>query len=105
MAQYDVYANPSTAQREAFPYVVVLQSDQLDFFVSRFVMPLAKLPHRPEKSPHRLVQSLEIEGQVVYLAAHMCAALPAQILKNPITHLQSERQFFIDALDAVVSGI
>jgi toxin CcdB len=105
MAQYDVYANPSAAQRDGFPYVVVMQSDQLDHYSSRFVMPLARLPRRPEKAPRRLVQALEIEGEILYLAAHMCAALPAQLLKNPTTHLQAERQLFIDALDAVVSGI
>ena len=92
-------------KRGGFPYVVVLQSDQLDFYSSRLVMPLARLPHRPEKSPRRLLQSLEINGEVLYLAAHMCAALPAHILKNPSTHLQVERQLFVDALDAVVSGI
>lgn len=105
MAQYDVFENPSVAQRGGFPYVVVLQSDQLDFYSSRFVMPLARLPRPPAKSPRRLVQSVEIEGEVLYLAAHMCAALPAHILNKPSTHLQAERQLFVDALDAVVSGI
>lgn len=105
MAQYDVYENPSVAQRGGFPYVVVLQSDQLDVYASRLVMPLARLPHRPEKSPRRLSQSLEINAEVLYLAPHMCAALPANILKKPTAHLGAERQLLIDALDAVISGI
>ncbi len=30
MAQFDVYANPTAAGRDGFPYLVVLQSDPLD---------------------------------------------------------------------------
>lgn len=41
MAQYDVYANPSSSAATGIPYVVVIQSDLLDALATRLTMPLA----------------------------------------------------------------
>ena len=50
MAQFDAYDNPSAGQREAFPYFVVLQSDQLNHYSTRLVMPLARARPRSASS-------------------------------------------------------
>jgi toxin CcdB len=105
MAQFDVFENPNVAQREGFPYLVVLQSDQLDHLSMRLVMPLARLAERPANAPRRLAQTIAIEGEAVHLAAHLCAALPARLLRKPVASLPHEAALFIDALDAVISGV
>lgn len=105
VAQYDAYLNPNAAQREAFPYLVVVQSDQLDHYSTRFVMPLARLPRAPKGAPRRLAQTVEVEGERCYLAAHLCAPLPAKLLRKPVASLRGEAGVFRDALDAVISGV
>ena len=105
VAQYDAYLNPNAAQREAFPYLVVVQSDQLDHYSTRFIMPLARLPRAPKGAPRRLAQAVEVEGERCYLAVHLCGPLPAKLLRKPVASLRGEAGVFRDALDAVISGV
>ncbi|MDR2000070.1 MAG: CcdB family protein [Zoogloeaceae bacterium] len=105
MAQYDVYTNPNAQQQRAFPYLVELQSDQLRHYSTRLLMPLARLPDTLADLPRRLTETVEVDGERFYLAAHLCAPFPAQLLRRPVTSLRHEASLFVDALDAVISGI
>ena len=105
MAQFDAYANPSAGQREAFPYFVVLQSDQLDHYSTRLVMPLARAPAQVPELPRRLSQPVSLLGERLYPAPHLVAALPRTLLKRPVGSLRGDAAALIDALDAVVSGV
>ena len=105
MAQFDAFANPNVGQRVAFPFVVVMQSDQLRHHSTRFVMPLARLPRAPADAPRRLALTVEVNGERLYLAPHLSAALPAGLLKAPVVSLKREADVLIDALDAMVSGV
>jgi len=105
MAQFDVYLNPTPAARPGFPFLVVLQSDQLGHLPTRLVMPLQRLERNPTDLPRRLSQTVVIEGERLYLAAHQCAAMPVRALRKPIGSLAGEQGLLRDALDAVVSGI
>jgi toxin CcdB len=105
VAQFDTHANPSAAQREVFPYVVVIQHDQLARYSTRLVMPLSRMPSPPKGQPHRLSQSVEVKGERLWLAPHLCAAVPTRVLGRVVASLRAERGRFVDALDAVVSGV
>jgi hypothetical protein len=105
MRQFDAFANPNVAQRVAFPYVVVMQSDQLALHNTRLVMPLMRLPRPPEDAPRRLSASIAVEGEHLYPAAHLCGALPTRLLRSSAGSLRDQSHLLIDALDAVVSGI
>ena len=105
MAQYDVYPNPTAAQREAFPYFVVLQSDQLAQFSTRLVMPLARAPVPAGVLPRRLSQTVQVAGERLMLAPQLCAALPERLLRKPVVSLRASAATFTDALDAVLSGV
>ena len=105
MAQFDVYENPNVSQREGFPYLTVLQNDQLDHLSTRFVMPLARLRRPPAQAPRRLAQVVSIGGEELHPAAHLCAPLPARLLRKPIASLASEAQALMDAIDAVLAGV
>lgn len=105
MPQFDAYENPNVAQRPAFPYFVVLQSDQLDHFNTCLTMPLARSRSSGLKPPRRLAQTVHVNGENLYLAPHLLAALPRALLKQRVVSLRADAALFIDALDAVVSGV
>lgn len=105
MAQFDTFENPNVAQRVSFPYLVVMQSDQLSHHSTRFAMPLARLPRPPADSPKRLSPTVLVRGETVYPSAHLCGAWPAHLLRLPVATLQPQADLLRDALDAVVSGV
>lgn len=105
MAAFDLHLNPSPRERAGFPYVVVMQSGQLDFLPTRLVMPLQRLSRAPTGVPARLVQPVVVDGETLYPAAHQCAAIPARALRQPAGSLHDQQGVLRDALDAVVSGI
>ncbi len=43
MAQFDVYQNPSKTTRNAFPYLVDIQSPVISEIATRIVIPLGRL--------------------------------------------------------------
>lgn len=105
MSQFDAFENPNVAQRVAFPYFVVLQSDQLDHFNTFLTMPLTRQRASGLKPPRRLSQTVHIAGENLYLAPHLLAALPKAALKRRVASLRADAALFIDALDAVISGV
>ena len=105
MAQFDAFDNPNPAQRGGFPYLVVMQSDQFAHYSTRFVMPLARAPRPPSRAPRRLSQVIDIGGEKLYPAAHLCGALSRKLLLRPVASLRVQSDVLRDALDAVVSGI
>lgn len=105
MSQFDVYANPNVTQRGAYPYLVVMQSDQLSHHNTRLMMPLARLPRPPAESPRRLSQPVIVDSETLYPAAHLCAALPVRFLRHPVLSLAPQSAVLREALDAVISGL
>ena len=105
MAQFDVFENPDRAQREGFPYLVVMQSDQLDHFSTRFVMPLIRMANPPAMLPRRLTQTVKVGGEALHLAPHLSASVPERQLRRPVASLRSQADMLRDALVAVISGV
>jgi toxin CcdB len=105
VAQYDVHANPNAQQRQAFPYLVELQSDQFSHYSTRLMMPLARLHGVPADLPRRLTGMVDVGGERLHLAAHLCAPFPAQLLRRSVASLGHQASAFVDALDAVLSGV
>ena len=93
------------AQRDGFPYLVDLQSGQLDQFSTRLVMPLARLGIAPAALPRRLTQAVLVKGERLFPAAHLCAPLPTRQLKRTVASVRGQADVFRDALDAVISGV
>jgi toxin CcdB len=79
-----------------------LQSDLFDLHATRLVMPLVRMTLDPARMPRRLAQAVEVQGERLYPGAHLCAPLPARLLKEPVT---SVRDFAHVVLDAVLSGV
>ena len=83
--------------------VVDVQSDLLDPFETRVVVPLLDLEHAP-RAPRRLNPILEVDGRPMILATHLIAALPRAELGLPTGSLAHERDAIRTALDMLFTG-
>ncbi len=105
MAQFDVYQNPSIAQREAYPYMVDIQNNVFGSYITRLTMPVQRLKTKPPNLPKRLRTALMVNGEALYLAPHLCAAFPVRALGKVVTQVADQQAVIVDALDTVMSGI
>ena len=83
--------------------VVDVQSDLLDPFSTRVVIPLVALAAAPQ-APRRLNPVLEVAGSPLILATHLLAALPRAELGAPVGSLAPERDRIRAALDMLFLG-
>ncbi|MBL8361966.1 MAG: CcdB family protein [Rubrivivax sp.] len=104
MAQYDVYANPSSSAATGIPYVVVIQSDLLDALATRLTLPLAVLEF-VGKVPTSLCPVIVVKGRRLHALAHYAAPLPARLLRRPVANVAAQASALVSALDAVLSGV
>jgi toxin CcdB len=104
MAQYDVYANPSSSAADGIPFVVVIQSDLLDGLPTRLTKPLATA-RGEHKVPTVLCPVITANGQRLHALAHYAAPLPAKLLRRPLDNVAAQATALVAALDAVVSGV
>jgi toxin CcdB len=105
VAQFDVYVNPHPGSRDSVPFLVDVQSGLIELLPTRLVMPLSRVGAGETRMPGSLCPSVEIEGEVLSLMAHLAAAVPARLLRGPITSIRHRAGDVRAALDAVVSGI
>jgi toxin CcdB len=105
MAQFDVYENPSTTTRKAFPYIVDIQSVAIEDISTRIVVPLARLKNFNHQVMKRLTPEIEYEGEALLLLVPQIASIPAKYLKDPIGSLNHFRDEIVAALDFAITGI
>ncbi|MEY4215190.1 MAG: hypothetical protein RL458_3416 [Pseudomonadota bacterium] len=104
MAQYDVFANPSSSAADGIPYVVVIQSDLLDALATRLTVPLAVVG-AAIKVPTALCPVIVVKGQRMYALAHYAAPLPAKLLRRSVDNVAAQGSVLASAMDAVLSGL
>ena len=101
VTQYAVYKN--TREREAFPYLVVVQHRVTDHLSSRVVVPL--MSRRKFGAPiSRLNPTFSIEGHEMVLVTHLIGAVPAASLRTKVTDLSTQRSEIVSALDMLLTG-
>ena len=105
MAQFDVYENPNVPQRAVFPFVVQVQNDFFDSLPTRLVIPLQRSRLRTDAFPRRLTETMRVQGEQLFIAAHLAGALPVRLLRNPVTSAAGQQGLVRDALDALLSGV
>ncbi len=101
MARFDVYRLPGRSG----PLVVDVQADLLRDLMSRVVVPLEpKSSAGPERLP-RLEPEFRIAGEDYVFKPTDIAVLPAALLREPVTNLESEhRSEVVAALDFLFQG-
>ena len=103
MAQFDVFRNPGR-QRDAIPFVVVLQNARFDRAGTRLVAPLVR-SEAARVVEHYLAPRFTVDGVEVVLDVLNLATLPADRLGRSIGSLADEesRAKLIRALDELIS--
>jgi len=105
MAQFDVYINPSRATRQAYPFLLDVQSPMISEITTRIVLPLGKLQNFKNEYMKILTPVIEYEGEKLILVTPQISAVPSKILKEPVGSLKNFRDEVIAALDFAITGI
>ena len=96
MAQFDVHWLDES-------YVLDCQSDLIDLFGTRLVVPL--LPSESGPGPlKRLTPQFDIRGERHTMATPLAAAGPGNVLRHPVLSLAEHRYSIQAALDMLLSG-
>lgn len=105
MAQFDVYPNPSSKTRSAFPYVVDIQSPIVCELATRIVIPLGRLQNFQSEGMKYLTPEITYDGERLLLLTPQLASMPAKLLKRPIGSLKHLRGEIVAAIDFAITGI
>ena len=105
MAQFDVYQNPNPSSRQAYPYILDLQSDLIESLDSRIVAPLTWHDSLRDAQLKRLTPKVSFNNQGLLIQIPQLTSMPAKSLKNPIGTLSHLRDEIIAAVDFAITGI
>ena len=102
MAQFDVHRNPGR-NRDAIPFVVVVQSAVFDDFRRRVVVPLVRKSHLQKIHHARFNPTFVIEGVPVVLHPLKVVSAPLDGLGEPVASLADQGGRIVDALDELLT--
>jgi toxin CcdB len=102
MAQFDVHRNTGK-QKEAIPFVVVVQSSQFDEYRRRVVVPLVRKSAIGKISHSSFNPTFKIRGTPVVLHPLEIVSVPVSQLGDFVESLSDESQQIIAALDELLS--
>jgi toxin CcdB len=100
MKRFDVYRNPEQRTRAHVPYFVVVQSDLIEDFDTRVVVPLM----RQRAAATRLNPIIEFAGEPLILKTQQLASVPARLLTNHCGNLAEAHSTIFRAIDFLFSG-
>ena len=100
MARYDVYANPTAAERAATPYVLDVQNSHLGPLATHVVIPLrtTKALATPAQG---LNPAITVEGRTLWLDTASLAPVPTSMLRKPVGNAAASADAVLDALDTL----
>ena len=99
MARYDVYASPDSAG-----YLLDVQADLLESLNTRLVVPLMPISAAPSPAK-RLNPVFDIQSERYVMVTQFLSAVPASILKAPVTSLAQHDTEITGALDMALTGV
>jgi toxin CcdB len=104
MAQFDVHVAPGR-NRDAVPYVVVVQSGRFDKLVTRLVIPLMAVTAQPRIEGLILTPEFKIGDKLVYLNPLEMQTVPRSALGKYVVSLADDTQSsrVITAIDEAIS--
>jgi toxin CcdB len=98
MARFDVYRNP-----DGTGCLLDIQADLLSHLNTRVVVPLLPLSKAPQ--PARILNPCFIVAEeTLVMSTQFMAAVPANILKHPLTSLSGQRDDIVAAIDLLMQG-
>jgi len=100
MARFDVYANPSAAERRLTPYFLDVQNDYIDELDTRVVIPLRRETAFGPRA-RDLHPLLQVNGDAVVADTAALGAVPRAELRKPVANLRDAREPVQAALDTL----
>lgn len=98
MARFGVYRNP-----EGPGYLLDIQADLLSHLNTRAVVPLLA-PDLAPKPAATLNPALDIDGVPMVMVTQFMAAVPVQMLKTQVAHVEARRGDITAAIDLLFQG-
>lgn len=105
MPQFSVHKNKNPKTRNAYPYLVDIQSDLLRDLHTRVVVPLARYTAVEKKPIKNLTPVVEIDGQKFVLLVPQLAGISITELGTEVSSIAPHRNEVVAALDFLVTGI
>ena len=105
MAQFDVYANPGKNSRNAYPFILDIQSNLIDDIATRIVVPLALYSKFKNEELKSLTPRVSFDGEDLLILIPQLSSISSKSLKNPIGTFSHLRDEIIAALDLAITGI
>src|SRR5271156_4633626 len=102
MAQFDVHRN-SGKHRDTIPFVVVVQSAQLDNYRRRVVVPLVRATAIGKVSYAGFNPTFKIRGTSVVLHPLEIVSIPVDQLGEMVGSLSDDSQLIVAALDELLT--
>ncbi|MHB0985091.1 MAG: CcdB family protein [Sulfuricella sp.] len=102
MAQFDVHRNTGK-NREAIPFVVLVQSSRFDSYRRRMVVPLVRKSSLGTISDARFNPTFKIESIAVVLHPLEIVSVHNEQLGEFVESLAHEGNFIMDALDGLLT--
>lgn len=105
MAQFSVHKNKNPKSKEAYPYLVDVQSDLLSTLSTRVVVPLTKLTALRKKPIRDLTPVVEVDGAKYLMLVPQLAGIAANDLGQIVGNLSAHRDEIVAAVDFLVTGV
>lgn len=100
MAQFDYYPMPDGAG-----FWVDCQTELMENFTTRFVVPLVPREEAPQPSAAQLNPRFDIAGRSYELLTQFAGAIPPDELAQRSGSLEHERYAILNALDFLITGV
>ncbi len=100
MAQFDYYARSGGAG-----FWVDCQTELMEAYQTRFVVPLVPSEDAPRPSAAQLNPRFEIAGRNYELLTQFAGTIPLDELGRPIGSLEDQRYALLNALDFLITGV
>lgn len=105
MRQYDVFTNPTSKSRGAVPYLIVIQHDRASETSSVVVAGLAPIAKAKAIATSKLYPVIDVSGRDFVLLTPNLAAIPRQVLGDPVANADGAHRRIVAAIDMLFTGV
>ena len=105
MSRFSVYRNPNADTREAFPFLLDVQSDSIADLDTRLVVPPCPYSVMKGKLLETLTPVVDVAGKDYAMLTSQLAGIPKKSIGPRVADLAPERDAIVAALDMLITGI
>jgi toxin CcdB len=103
MAQFDVFVNPFATARQAYPFVVAMQSDLTVNGAEQLIAPMASINHAG--STARIMPSVTLKGNELAVVVPRLAVVRSRDLQKKVGSIAAARDELLAAIDYLFFGV